>query len=263
MIYIDDIVVTGSNSSQVQTTIQLLGDRFSIKDLSPLHFFLGVEVLRNAHSLILTQIGFIADLLEKFSMLNSNSVGTPMSVGEALSLNDNSTPADAKLYIWQHWQATKRLLRYLKGTITYGLHFYPSSSLKLQAYSDVDWDGLTDTRHSTSAYVILLGNNPISWCSKNQRTVARSSTKAEYRAVASVVVELNWITSLLKDLHIPISSSPVVFCDNIGATYLSRNPVFHSHMKHVAIDFHFVRDLLERNKLSVNHIPTGDQLSDA
>ncbi|XP_075104963.1 uncharacterized protein LOC142179058 [Nicotiana tabacum] len=97
MIYVDDIVVTGSNSAQVQTTIQLLGDRFSIKDLGPL-LFLRVEVLRNAHSLILTQSGFIADHLEKFSMLHSNSVGMPMSGSVALSLNDNSKRVDAKLY---------------------------------------------------------------------------------------------------------------------------------------------------------------------
>ncbi|KAH0637403.1 hypothetical protein KY289_037318 [Solanum tuberosum] len=294
MIYVDDIVVTGSNNSQVYATIKLLGDRFSIKDLGPLHFFLGVEVIQHDHGLTLTQTSFIADILSKFNMLDANSVSTPLFTNEFLSLDDGSPSADATLYrqvigslqyltftrpdicfavnklaqfqhspSTKHWQATKRLLRYLKGTITYGLHFKRGDSSQLLAYSDADWGGIPDTRHSTSAYVIFLGKNPISWCSNKQRTVARSSTEAEYRAVASVVAELNWLTNLLQELWVKLPCPPKVFCDNIGVTYLCRNPVFHSRMKHVAIDFHFVRDQVESGKISVHHIPTGAQLADA
>ncbi|XP_019242132.1 PREDICTED: uncharacterized protein LOC109222208, partial [Nicotiana attenuata] len=196
----------------------------------------------HAHSLVLTQSSFIADLLERFGMLDANSVSTPMSTNEPLSLDDGSSSADAKLFrqvigslqyltftrpdicfavnklaqfqhrpSLKHWQVAKRLLRYLKGTITYGLHFTPATSFKLLAYSDADWGGIPDTRHSTSAYVVLLGNNPISWCSKKQRTVARSSTEAEYSVVASAVAELNWITNLLKELHVFMSSPPKVY----------------------------------------------------
>ncbi|OIT05961.1 putative mitochondrial protein, partial [Nicotiana attenuata] len=254
---------------------------FSINDLGSLHFFLGVEVIPHSDGLLLTQSNvflltqsnYIAELLDKFHMLEANGVATPMSTSEHLSINDGSCSADVKLYrqvigslqylsftrpdicftinklaqfqhapLIRHWQAAKRLLRYLKETLTYGLLIRPSSTTILQAYSDADWGGMIDTRHSTSAYVILLGSNPISWCSKKQRTVARSSTEAEYRAVAGAVAEVNWIVNLLKELHLPPKSPPKILCDNVGATYLSRNPVFHSRIKHVAIDFHFVRD---------------------
>ncbi|XP_019229322.1 PREDICTED: uncharacterized protein LOC109210376 [Nicotiana attenuata] len=215
MVYVDDIAVTGSNSSHVQSTIKLLDDMFSIKDLGSLHFFLGAEVLQHAHGLVLTRSSFIADLLERFGMLDANSVSTPMSTNDPLSLDDGSSSADAKLY---RQIIAKRLLRYLKGIITYGLHFTPATSFKLLAYSDADWGGIPDTRHSTFAYVILLGNNPISWCSKKQHTVARLSTEAEYMVVTSAVVELSWITNLLMELHVSMSSPPKVLCDNIDAT---------------------------------------------
>ncbi|KAH0729056.1 hypothetical protein KY289_000244 [Solanum tuberosum] len=227
-------------------------------------------------------------------MLDANSVSTPLSTSDVLSLDDGSPSADATLYRQvigslqylsftrpdicfavnklaqfrhspsaKHWQATKRLLHYLKGTLTYGLHFKHGNSSQLLAYSDADWGGIPDTRHSTSAYIIFLGKNPISWCSNKQHTVARSSTEAEYKAVASAVAELNWLTNLLQELRVKLPCPPKLFCDNIGVTYLCRNPVFHSRMKHVAIDFHFVRDQVESRQISVHHIPTGAQLADA
>lgn len=123
--------------------------------------------------------------------------------------------------------------------------------------------GIPDTRHSTSAYVIFLGKNPLSWCSNKQPIVARSSTEVEYRIVASVVAELNWLTNLLQGLRVKLPCPPKVFCDNIGVTYLCRSPVLHSRMKHVAIDCHFICDQVESGKILVHHIPTGAQLEDA
>jgi hypothetical protein len=93
---------------------------------------------------------------------------------------------------------------------------------------------------STSAYVIYLGRNPISWSSKKQHTTACLSIEAEYKIVADTAAEISWVCSLLFELHFPVSHTPVIYCDNIGATQLSFNPVFHSRMKHVAIDFHFI-----------------------
>ncbi|KAH0729323.1 hypothetical protein KY289_000511 [Solanum tuberosum] len=267
MIYVDDIVVMGSNNSQVYATIKLLGDRFSIKDLGPLHFFLGVEVIQHDHGLTLTQSSFIADILSKFNMLDANSVIRSLQyltfTQPDICFVVNKLAQFQHSPSTKHWQATKRLLRYLKGTITYGLHFKYGNSSQLLAYSDVDWGGIPDTRHFTSAYVIFLGKNSISWCSNKQHTVARSSTEVEYRDVASVVAELNWLTNLLQELWVKLSCPPKVFCDNIGVTYLCHNPVFHSRMKHVAIDFHFVHDQVESGKISVHHIPTGAQLADA
>ena len=131
------------------------------------------------------------------------------------------------------------------------------------AYLDADWADDVDTRTSTSAYVVFHGSNPISWSSKKQSTVARSSTEAEYQAVAADVAELDWIVNLFRKLHLPLHKTPTVLCDNVGATYLCKNPIFHSRMKHVAIDFYFVRDQVEKKQIEVKHIHSADQLADA
>lgn len=141
--------------------------------------------------------------------------------------------------------------------ITYGLHFNNGNSSQLLAYSDADWGGIADTRHSTSAYVIFLGQNPISWSSNKQRTVARFFTEAEYRAVASDVAELNWLTNLLHELRVKLPRAPKIFVITLASLTYVCNPVFHSRMKHVAIDFHFVREQVESRKFSIHHIPTG------
>ena len=142
----------------------------------------------------------------------------------------------------EHWNAAKRLLWYLCGTLTHGLFLHKANSLSLHAFSDADWAGNKDDYTSTSAYIVYLGSHPISWSSKKQRTVARSSTEAEYRSVAATTSELNWICSLLTELGVTLPKLPVIYYDNVGATYLCSNPVFHSRMKHVAIDYHFIRD---------------------
>lgn len=109
---------------------------------------------------------------------------------------------------------------------------------RFYVYSDSDCGGNLLDKTSTSGYVVYFGQNTISWSSKKQRTVARSSIEAEYRALATAVAETNWLMNLLKELRIVLPRAPVVFCDNVGATYLCMNPVFHSRMKHIAIDFH-------------------------
>ena len=121
--------------------------------------------------------------------------------------------------------------------------------------------GNKDDLSSTSAYIIYLGRNPISWSSKKQHTTARSSTKVEYRAVADTTTEISWICSLLLELHFPVNNAPVIYCDNIGATQLSSNPVFHSRMKHVAIDFHFIRQRVQSGTLRVSHVSSQDQFT--
>ena len=226
-------------------------------------------------------------------MQECKGITTPMSNFIVLTLNDGAAPTDAKTYrqvigklqylsltrpnisfcvnkLSQfmhapsviHWQVVKRLLRYLKLTHSYGLKITRKNTSQLHVYSDADWAGDHNDRTSTSGYILYFRHNPISWSSKKQRTVARSSEEVEYRAVASAVAETNWVTNLLKELHVPLLDLPRIYCDNVGATYLCQNPVFHSRMKHIAVDFHFVRDQVQTKKIIVTHIHAADQLAD-
>ena len=140
-----------------------------------------------------------------------------------------------------HWTHLKRILRYLKGTVNHGLFLTKNSSLNLAAFSDADWASNFDDRTSTTGYILFLDNNPVSWKSIKQKTVAKSSTEAEYRALANTTAEILWFKNLLTKLHILVTTQPLLLCDNIGATYLSSNPVFHSKMKHLALDYNFFR----------------------
>jgi hypothetical protein len=125
-------------------------------------------------------------------------------------------------------------------TIDYGLLIKKCSSQQLFAYSDVDWAGCPDDCKSTSGYCVFLSSNILSWSSKKQPIVSRSSTEAEYKAVANASAELIWTQALFRELGVFLSSAPILFCDNIGVTYLSSNPAFHARTKHIAIDYHFV-----------------------
>lgn len=162
-----------------------------------------------------------------------------------------------------HWQAVKRLLRFLSGTRDRGIFFRANNKSHLHAFSDADWAGNKDDYTSTTANIIYLGSNPVSWTSRKQKTVARSSTEAEYKAVADTASELIWVASLLKELGIPPASQPVIYCDNVGATYLCANPIFHSRMKHIALNYHFIRQLVQSKFLRVAHVSSKDQIADA
>ena len=141
-----------------------------------------------------------------------------------------------------HWATVKHILRYLKGTSSFGLHLNRGSSLSLHGFTDADWEGSIDDRKSTDGYIVFLGTTPISWKSGKQCIVARSSTKAEYKALADGIAEVFWIRYMLSDLCFSLSFVTTIWCDNLGATYLSANPVFYARIKHVEVDYYFVHN---------------------
>ena len=153
-------------------------------------------------------------------------------------------------------------MRYVHGTSKLGLNIRKSKSMMVSAFSNADWAGNVDDRRSTGGFAVFLGSNLISWSARKQATVSRSSTEAEYKAFADATAEMTWIQKLLgklKILHPPMAR---LWCDNIGAKYLSANLVFHARTKHIEIDFQFVRERVAQGLLDIIFIPSADQLAD-
>jgi histone deacetylase 1/2 len=153
-----------------------------------------------------------------------------------------------------HWSAVKCILRYVKLTADMGLSIQKSGSRLISAFTDADWAGSVDDRRSTGGFAIFFGPNLVSWSARKQTTVSRSSTEAEYKAMANATVEVIWLESLLRELGVRSPQTPCLWCDNLGGTYLSANLVFHPRDKHIEIDFHFVRERVRRKQLQVRFI---------
>ena len=293
LVYVDDLIITGSNTDHLNRFIQSLSTRFSLKDFGELSYFLGMEVQRNSRGLYLTQTRYIADLLHKTKMSDAKPMPTPMCPSTVLTLQSgdplpsgteyravigslqylsltrpdiaysvNKLSQFMHLPRTEHWTAAKRILRYLAGTIHKGIFFSSNNTPSLHAFTDADWAGNRDDYTSTGAYIVYFGKHPIAWSSKKQTGVARSSTEAEYRSIASTTAEVCWILSLLRELGIKVTTTPTIYSDNKGATYLSANPVFHSRMKHLALDYHFVRQQVQSRTVRVTHVSSHDQLAD-
>jgi hypothetical protein len=162
----------------------------------------------------------------------------------------------------EHWTTAKRVLRYIAGTLNYGIQFYKASSSQIHAFSDSNWAGNSSDRRSTSGYCVYLGKNLISWCTKKQPTVSRSSTEAEYRSLALCSQEVMWLEHLLKELGVFPKQKSILWCDNIGATFLASNPQFHARTKYIEIDYHFVRERVQSNQLQVKFVCSKDQIAD-
>ena len=295
LIYVDDIIVVSSSQEAVAALLQDLQKEFALKDLGDLHYFLGIEVNKTSEGIILSQDKYACDLLKRVGMADCKPVNAPMSTSEKLSVHEG-TPlgaADATHYrsvvgglqyltltrpdisfsvnkvcqflhapTTTHWAAVKRILRYLKQCTRIGLKICKSNSMLVSAYSDADWAGSLDDRRSTGGFAVFLGNNLVSWSARKQATVSRSSIESEYKALANATAEIMWVQSLLQELCVSSPPAAVLWCDNLGAKYLSSNPVFHARTKHIEVDYHFVRERVSKNLLKVDFVPTGDQVAD-
>ena len=275
LIYVDDIIVASSSPEGTKVLLQALMSDFALKDLGELHYFLGIEVSKVRDGIVLSQAKYANDVLKRTGMQQCKPASTPMSASEKLSAYEG-TPVSAEgstryrsivgalqyltltrpdisfavnkvcQYLHAlttvHWTTVKRILRYLKNTTRLGIRIARSPSSLVSGFSDADWAGDVDDRRSTGGFAIFFGSNLVSWSARKQVTVSRSSTEAEYKAMANATAEIIWIQSLLQELG--VQSPPVarLWCDNIGATYLSANPMFHAQTKHIEIDYHFVRE---------------------
>jgi hypothetical protein len=162
----------------------------------------------------------------------------------------------------EHMNVVIRILRYLKASPGKGILFTKGHNLDIHGYTDADWAGSIQDRRSTSGYFTFVGGNLVTWRSKKQEVVARSSAEAEYRGMAKAICELLWIRNLMLDLQIKPVNPMKLYCDNKAACDIAHNPVQHDRTKHVEVDRHFIKEKLEEKLIEVPHVRSQDQLAD-
>ncbi|GJU35887.1 ribonuclease H-like domain-containing protein [Tanacetum coccineum] len=211
-------------------------------DLGSLNYFLGISVTRDSFEIFLSQKKYALVILERARMVHCNSSRTPVDTESKLG---DTGDVVSNLTLYRSLAGSLQYLTFTRPDISYAVQqLFSSSTTDLVAYSDADWAGCPTTWRSTSDYCISLGNKLLSWSSKCQPMISRSSAEAEYRRVANVVAETCWLRNLLRELYSPLSSTTLVYYGNVSAVYLSCNPVQHQRTKHIEIDIHFVRDLV-------------------
>lgn len=242
----------------------------------------------------MSQTKYAKSLLQKFKMENCKPVATPLTKGLKLSKHDTAEKFDGTLYrqlvcsliylcstradiahatgllsqfmhcpTVTHWQEAKRVLRYLQGTLTHGLHYAANCDISLSGFIDSDWSGDMDDRKSTTGYCFSLGSACISWLSKKQDRVSLSSSEAEYRAANAATTEAMWLRKLMFDLHhAQHGEATSILCDSVSCIAIGKNPVFHARMKHIENHYHYVRDCIQDGFIDLIYCPTEDNVAD-
>ncbi|CAM6116227.1 unnamed protein product [Calypogeia fissa] len=318
LLFVDDLLITGSNSIAIDAMKQTLSHKYEMKDLGPVKRYLGVDFHTTQEGIFLHQTSYARQILEDYQMQDCRPASTPLPEGQILSLETNTEAVDSTHYSQlvgkliyltttrpdlsfavnlisrymsspqhAHLTGAHHILRYLKATSDLGLYYLRNSQLKLEGFSDSDWgNSCPDMRRSVGGYVFQLSSGPITWSSKRQPTVSRSTTEAEYKALSDAAQEGVYLKRLLEELqqqshsptalhcnnplvvaNISAASQPTtqdlhIYCDNVSATKLARNPVFHARTKHIELHHHFVRERVLGGEITVQHISTSQQTAD-
>ncbi|XP_020266633.1 uncharacterized protein LOC109842135 [Asparagus officinalis] len=286
-------IYKGSSTEMLAEFKAAMFNEFEMTDNGLMSYFLGIEVKQQQEGIFISQKKYMKEILEKFKMNECNPVNTPVAIGMKLSREGDGRFVDSTLFKSlvgslryltitrpditygvglvsrymetpneSHWLAAKRILRYIKGTLSLGLFYAYDENAQLVCYSDSDWGGDQDERKSTTGYVFYLGSTAFSWTSKKQGVVALSSCEAEYVAAASTVCEAIWLRNILKELDHPQEDSTVIFVDNKSSIHLAKNPVHHGRSKHIDTRFHFLRDHVKQKTVELKHCHTTEQVAD-
>ncbi|CAL0321854.1 unnamed protein product [Lupinus luteus] len=264
-------------------------------DLGKLSYFLGMEFSYMAAGIVMHQSKYAKEVLKRFSMETCNPVTSPVEVSLKLTKDEEGEAVDETIFKQMvgslrylcnsrpelsygvglisrfmcqpkktHLLAAKRVLRYVQGTYDHGILFRTQKQkleLELEGYADSDYGGDLVERKSTSGYLFLLNKSPISWCSCKQKVVALSSCEAEYISACYAACQAIWLEELLAEMRMKTSSLELKL-DNISAINLAKNPVSHGRSKHIEVRFHYLRELVSKEKLKLVYCRTDDQLAD-
>lgn len=302
-IHVDDLLIASNSKSAIKHVKSELSSHFVLHDLGPATSILGIKISRDRskRTISLSQPGYIESILSDFSMSDCNPSTTPMDEGQKLSVHMSpSTPeeiAEMKkvpyceligklLYLAvatrpdlayvvgvlcrfvenpgrEHWNAAKRVLRYLKGTVHMELVFSPTGSPDLfTTYADADLSGNPDNLRSTGGFAVCVGGAATQWGSRLQPHVSLSSTESEYTTLSKVGCEVMWMRYLFEDLGYDTSRPSPVLVDNVSAIQVAKHPEHQSTMKHVHRAYHWIRDHIERGLISISHVPGVDNPAD-
>ncbi|PNX83829.1 beta-galactosidase [Trifolium pratense] len=294
IIYVDDMVVTGNDPEERKALQEHLSREFEMKDLGFLKYFLGIEVSRSKKGIFLSQRKYALDLLQETGMSACQPATSPMEEGLKLHNITDQVSCDKGRYqrlvgklmylahtrpdlayalsivsqfmhnpCEQHMNAVMHILRYLKSAPGKGILFTKNEKHEdIDVYTDADWAGALDDRRSTSGYFSFVGGNLVTWRSKKQNVVARSSAEAEFRGMALGLCEALWLKHLLEDLGYPQRQPIHLYCDNKAACDIAHNPVQHDRTKHVEVDRFFIKEKLDAKILELPKIRSEDQLAD-
>jgi hypothetical protein len=294
LLYVDDMLVAGSNMQDINVLKKKLANSFAMKDLGAAKKILGMRITRDRKNrkLTLSQGEYTKKVLERFRMQNEKPVSTPLASHfkltkemcpktqeeiEYMSRVPYSSAVGSLMYAMvctrpdiahavgvvsrymnnpgkEHWEAVKWILRYLRGTTTHALCFGGSDTF-LQGYVDSDMAGDKDSRRSTTRYVFTIGGTTVSWISKMQKVVALSTTEAEYVATTMASKEMIWLQRFMEELGKKQENSRL-YCDSQSAIHLAKNSAFHSKTKHIQLRYHFIRSVLEDGQLKLEKIHT-------
>ncbi|PKU76067.1 Retrovirus-related Pol polyprotein from transposon TNT 1-94 [Dendrobium catenatum] len=292
LVYVDDILFTGNDANAISNIIHQLHGKFAMKQLGRANSFLGIQIRKETDKYFLSQETYARSLLQMAQLTRCNSLSNPTCTKLPKDFQPDPILGDPTMYrkltgalqylcltrpdiaysvnllsqhmhqpMPEHTYLLKRLLRYIKGTLQYGIPI-TKSNLLLTSFSDADWASDPISRKSTTGYCSFLGDSLISWTVKKQTTVARSSTESEYRALAALTADIAWLRRLLTDFGISQDKPTELFCDNTSAIALANNPVFHARTKHIEIDHRFVRDHIQQQNIRILPISTTDQIAD-